>query len=169
MSKVTGAIHEHHQKLLQTLTQHAEALSNGKGDAEALAEFLEGDLIPHAVGEERHLYPLVGRMLKSYGDPTGTMIVDHEFIRSYVDKIAAATTALRSATNEEHAKLKTRVARLALQLRTILELHLEKEERVYLPLLEKYAQLNDQEQALHQMHEVYQQEKSRARAAGAKK
>lgn len=165
MSKVTQAIHEHHHKLLQTLTHHGEALSDGKGDPQALAAFLEGDLIPHAVGEERHLYPLVGQLLKSYGDPTATMLVDHEFIRSYVGKIASAAGALPSASGEERALLASRIAKLVVQLRAILELHLEKEERVYLPLLEGHASLNDQEKALHRMHDAYREGKSAADSA----
>ncbi len=46
------------------------------------------------------------------------------------------------------------VSRLALQLDALFQVHLQKEERVYLPLMEKYLTSEEQRKVLTGMHEA---------------
>ncbi|NIN68731.1 MAG: hypothetical protein GTO63_29300, partial [Anaerolineae bacterium] len=89
----------------------------------------EDDLLPHAIGEERHLYSAVEWLVKSYGQATATMRVDHEFIEGYIRQIAEAVQALQGATEETRPEIESRLRHLALQLEAVLRVHLEKEER----------------------------------------
>ena len=69
------AIRGHHRDLIATLDGHVSALAARREDVDpaALVEFLKGDLLPHARGEERHLYPAVDKLLREHGRATATM------------------------------------------------------------------------------------------------
>lgn len=159
MSQVTDAIRSHHRELAQTLSTHAEALDVGRGESDpvALVDFLKQDLLPHAKGEEASLYPLMDNLVREHGSPTATMSVDHEFIQDYVRQIEETTRGLSSAANGDRPALQKRLARLTLKLEALLAVHLEKEERVYLPLFEKYLSEVEQQRALDGMHEAHEQ------------
>lgn len=163
MSQVTDAIRNHHRELAKTLNGQAEARVEGKGgDPAALSEFLTNDLLPHAKGEETSLYPLMDVLVREHGSPTATMSVDHEFIQDYVRRIGETTRALASSRNGDRPALEKELARLTLQLQALLAVHLEKEERVYLPLFEKYLSEAEQQRALDGMHEAYEEAPSDA-------
>lgn len=91
---------------------------------QASVEFLHHHLLVHASAEEAVLYPLVANVL---GAPraTATMSEDHARI-----KVLAAELA------DVDADDRRTIARLAYGLHTLITLHLEKEEKVYLPLLD---------------------------------
>ena len=160
MSTVSEAIHNHHQEILDTLTKKVSAITGGETQETpaALVAFLKNDLIPHALGEEAYLYPAVDPLVKNYGKATATMTVDHEFITRYISQIEEATNALKSAPEAEKAPLQETLKRLSLQLEAVLALHLEKEERVYVPLFEKYLPEAEQQRILDGMHEAYNEE-----------
>ncbi|MEO8285268.1 MAG: DUF2249 domain-containing protein [Chloroflexota bacterium] len=157
-TKVGEAIHNHHQEILDTLSGHVASIVGGdiKADPAALVEFLKGDLLPHARGEEEHLYPAVDPLVKLHGKPTATMMIDHEYISRYVSQIEEATNLLRVANTEEEPARRATLQRLSLQLEAVLALHLEKEERVYIPLFEKYLAEEEQQDILNGMHEAYE-------------
>lgn len=98
-SKVSEAIRGHHRELLNTLSNHVAALVKGRPGArpQFLCTFLKEELLPHAVGEERHLYPAVDPLIKTYGKATATMSVDHEFIGTYIRQIEETTKALQAS------------------------------------------------------------------------
>ena len=155
MSSVKEAMHDHHQAMADTLSKHVTALLDKSTEANpaALVEFLSNELMPHALGEETHLYPAVDPLIKAYGSATATMSIDHEFIENYVREIKTASVALQGATNGNQAQIWQRLQRLVLQLQGIFLLHLEKEERIYLPLFEEYTSSEEQERILNAMHE----------------
>jgi uncharacterized protein (DUF2249 family)/DUF438 domain-containing protein len=157
MSQVTTAIRNHHSELAKTLKTQAQALDEGRADAdpEALVEFLKKELMPHAKGEEKSLYPLMDDLVRQHGSPTATMSVDHEFIEDYVRQIEETSAALASSKNGDRPALQKKLARLAVRLDALLAVHLEKEERVYLPLFEKYLSDPEQQRALDGMHEAH--------------
>lgn len=158
MSQVTEAIRNHHRELVNTLTAQMAALVEGRPDAnpQAMAAFLKGDLLPHAVGEEHHLYPAVEPLIRAYGTATATMSVDHEFISDYINRIEEVVQALQGAGDKERPALESRLRRLALQLEAVLRVHLEKEERVYLPLFEQHLSEAEQQRVLDGMHAAYE-------------
>lgn len=158
MSEVGEAIRNHHRELVQALTAQVSAISEGRADAdpEALARFLREELLPHAIGEERHLYPAVDPLVKAHGSATATMSVDHEHIEGYIREIGQTVDALATATPDERTKLQRRLREIVLRLDAVLRVHLEKEERVYLPLFEQYLSVEEQRRVLDGMHEAYE-------------
>ncbi len=160
MSQVTQAIRRHHRELADTLKAQVNALDEGGAGADprALVTFLKADLLPHAQGEERSLYPVMDGLVREHARPTATMSVDHEFVESYVRQIEETAKALAATQNGNRAALHKRLTRLARQLEALLQVHLEKEERVYLPLFEKYLPEQEQQRVLDGMHEAYETE-----------
>ncbi len=160
MSQVTQAIRNHHRELADTLKAQVNALEEDRADADphALVTFLKADLLPHAQGEERSLYPVVDGLVREHARPTATMSVDHEFVEGYIRQIEETANALATTRNGDGAALRKRLTRLALQLEALLQVHLEKEERVYLPLFEKHLSEQEQQRVLDGMHEAYETE-----------
>ncbi len=158
MSQVTEAIRNHHRELAKTLKAQASALEEGRADAdpEALVEFLKNDLLPHAQGEETSLYPLMDKLVREHGKPTATMSVDHEFVQKYIQQIDETAAALAATKNGDRPALQKKLARLTLLLDALFAVHQEKEERIYLPLFEKYLTEEEQQKALDGMHEAYE-------------
>jgi len=159
MSQVTEAIRNHHRELANTLAAQVAALVESRPDADpqAMATFLSNELLPHAIGEERHLYPVVEPLVKAHGRATTTMSVDHEFIEEYIRQIGQTVQALQRAGQDQRPALETQLQRLALQLEAVLQVHLEKEERVYLPLFEQYLSEEEQQRVLDGMHAAYEE------------
>jgi uncharacterized protein (DUF2249 family)/hemerythrin-like domain-containing protein len=155
MTKVSEAFRHHHRQLAQEMAQQA-ALIGGKAgaDPEPLVRFLRHELLPHAAGEERSLYPAVEPLLKAHGMATATMRMDHRAIERYVQSLEDVAGRLRSARKADRARARRELVRLVWQLHAIFEVHLEKEEQVYLPLLEQYVPEAEQQRILAQMHEV---------------
>jgi uncharacterized protein (DUF2249 family)/hemerythrin-like domain-containing protein len=162
MNTLTEAIRNHHLSLAKTLQAHAHGVGGGESQVErdAFVRFLKGDLMPHANGEERHLYALVDTLVRKHGKPTATMVVDHEFIADYVAKIEEISRRLASATcGDGRDHLLRRLRDLALRLDAIVELHLAKEERIYLPLIEEHVDEEGQGNVLRAIHGSYEKEK----------
>src|SRR5262245_60730980 len=101
MSSIQQAMHQHHQEMAATLDKHVTALVEKSNEANpaALVDFLKNELLPHAIGEEKYLYPAVDPLIKAHSSATATMSIDHEYIENYVREIEAATQSLENATN----------------------------------------------------------------------
>jgi hemerythrin-like domain-containing protein len=165
MNTLTEAIQKHHLSLAKTLEAHAHGVGGGESQLErdAFVRFLKGDLLPHARGEERHLYALVDTLVRKHGKPTATMMVDHEFIADYVANIEETSRRLANATyGDQRDHLSRRLRELALWLDAIVELHLAKEERIYLPLIEEHVDEERQGNVLGAIHDTYEKEKKDA-------
>jgi uncharacterized protein (DUF2249 family)/hemerythrin-like domain-containing protein len=161
VSKVTDLIRKHHRQLGETLTGRAQALMRGTDpDPDSFVGFLKNELLTHAAGEEQALYPLMDRLVREHGKPTATMTVDHLFINAYVDEIAKAAARLKQASPSERPEIARRLGELALRLDGIVELHTEKEERVYLPLFERYLSEAEQQKVLEELHSAAHAEHS---------
>jgi hemerythrin-like domain-containing protein len=156
MSNVIDAMHQHHQQLLDQLGEHVRLLTDRPSDADptALATFLKDDLLPHAAGEERSLYPVVGPLIKAHGTATATMSIDHRVLGDYVRIIDERARAIAAADPTARPALLSRLARYGLQIEAIFRLHLLKEEEVYLPLFEAFVAPDEQQKILDAMHET---------------
>src|SRR5690348_4360722 len=95
--ELSAAIRAHHRALAETLDNYTAEVEAGitEHDTARLAElldgltaFLSGDLLPHAAGEEKTLYPALDPIIRDHGSPTATMRVDHEYIGDYARQIA---------------------------------------------------------------------------------
>lgn len=160
MSTLREAIHNHHRKLQETLREHVDVLVNRRADAGEFVAFLKRELLPHARSEELHLYPAVDTLLREHGRPTATMEVDHEFIADYAQRIERLNDALILENPEEQAVPEALLRQLAVELEAIVQLHLAKEERVYLPLFEQYMSSGEQRALLDKVHETYKEQAS---------
>lgn len=155
MSILTDTIRRHHGQLAYALSTHVAAATGAEKkrlDLRAFVAFLKNELLPHASGEEHSFYPRIDFLIQEYARGSATMSVDHEFIANYVHQIERTADALAAATGDRARELESELERLALKLETILTLHLEKEERVYLPLAEKHLPETEQERILDEMH-----------------
>ncbi len=96
-----------------------------------ILDFLHGMLAPHAMEEERGLYPVIASLL---GDPraTATMVRDHQAIRERV-------VALERVAPEDGAALQE----LLYGLYALISVHLWKEEVEYLSLLAESGSASD--------------------------
>jgi uncharacterized protein (DUF2249 family) len=161
MTTLSEAIRKHHLSLGKTLQAHARGVggSESQRERDAFVAFLKGDLLPHAHSEEKYLYSAVDNLVREHGRPTATMSVDHEFIADYVARIERTACELGSATDGDRARLLGQLRDLALRLDAIVELHLAKEERVYLPLIEEHLDPTRQRQLLEAIHESYEEER----------
>lgn len=153
MTTAGDTFRRHHQHLRTQFAEYARVLEeDGDADPEPLVAFLKTELLPHASGEEAHLYPAVEPVLEAHGMATATMRVDHRFIEEYVRRIDAAVASMRAAPPGARARVRAQVARMAAQLQAVFEVHLAKEEQVYLPLFEQYVPAGEQEQVIARLH-----------------
>lgn len=164
---LSDAIRAHHRALAQTLDDFASDVEADGADFDAanlttllngLTDFLAGELLPHARGEEQTLYPALDPIIREHGSPTATMRIDHEYIGAYARQITETASSLRTAGEQERAALSRRLTRQVAQLQALFAVHLAKEERVYLPLVEQAISSGDQQALLAALH---------AEAAGA--
>ncbi len=150
MSRLGEVFRAHHHQLRGRLADFVDQVAKDPGgaDLDSLIRFLREDLLPHARAEEQHLYPAVAALLRQHGDPTATMQLDHAFIEERIRNVEAAVEEVPS---HGPAAL-SRLHRHLLGLAALFEAHLEKEERVYLPLVEHHLPEADQDSLLQAMH-----------------
>jgi uncharacterized protein (DUF2249 family)/hemerythrin-like domain-containing protein len=131
------AMEQHHAELSGTLATLVESLvaAASRGDAaraeEArmrLAAWCERELVPHALAEERTIYPaarvtLDGRLLVE------AMMTEHQVIIGLVRSLSDDTAAAAGAGDP------VRAAANAVALRAVFESHLGKENDLIIPLL----------------------------------
>ncbi len=160
--ELSAAIRAHHRALADTLDTYTADVEAGVGelDAASLAELLNGltgflsrRVDPTRAGEEKTLYPALDPIIREHGSPTATMRVDHEYIGDYARQIAETARALRSADQHTRTGLARTLARQLIQLQGLFGVHLAKEERVYLPLIEQAISAGDQQALLAALHE----------------
>lgn len=161
-NELSAAIRAHHRALADTLDTYTADVEAGITELDTanlvelingLTSFLSGELLPHAAGEEKTLYPALDPVIREHGSPTATMSVDHEYIGEYVRQITETARALHSADQRSRADLAHKLARQLIQLQGLFTVHLAKEERVYLPLVEKAISSGDQQALLAALHE----------------
>ncbi len=146
---VGALIREEHRHLhaevegLGELAELIPGLDPGAGQVRLreAVRFLREGLLAHAQEEERSVYPAVERVLSAVGDATATMVADHRRIAALVDSLAALADRPLEEGDRERAR------RLLYGLHALLEVHFEKEETLYLPLLARLSP--DERRALH--------------------
>jgi uncharacterized protein (DUF2249 family) len=154
MSTPIDAIRSHHRFILSrfdTLSTAVESDPGGRATLE-LEQLLVNELLGHARGEEQALYPAVEPLLTQSARSTATMSIDHEHIEHAVEAIRD-TIRLIGCAPDKHQQFARRLHDQLIALRAILTLHIEKEERVYLPLIEQHLSLDEQQALFDKMHE----------------
>ena len=128
--------------------------------AEALA-FLETELLPHAVAEDGALYPAVAAAM---GAPaaTATMTRDHLEIARLVEQLAYLAGRFHQ---EATKRLRRDVRRVLYALDAIVTLHLDKEEEIYLPLLDEFLTEEAATELFASLHHIARSTASPRRAS----
>ncbi|MBI2059985.1 MAG: hemerythrin domain-containing protein [Nitrospirae bacterium] len=154
MSTTTDAIRNHHRSLLNSLAGYTDHVLSGAqgGAARDLAAFLNEELLPHAQGEELHLYPALNPILRDHADATATMSMDHQWIENTIRQIDEIARTVPLAPEVDRPVLRERLSRLALQLLAVVTLHVRKEEEGYLPIMERHMSDEAQRDILERMH-----------------
>jgi uncharacterized protein (DUF2249 family) len=150
-----AAVEQHHAQMSGTLAVLVEALvgSVSRGDlpaartaAQQLSGWCEHDLVPHALAEEKAMYPAAqskaeGRLL------VDGMLGEHAVITGLVHELGAAQDMVRAAATGK-------------ALQVLFEAHLSKENELVLPLLVSdpavsvAALLGDMHELLGEGHEA---------------
>lgn len=138
--KPTHALREHHDLLMRKIQEFEQVVdrlatlnpAELKGAVQFQIEFLVSEIKSHAKSEERYLYPEVDFLTNPTGmKNTATMRIDHQYIAAYIDRLADLAPGISPKTVPQFQ-------RIAWELLAILKLHFDKEEQVYLPLLDNY-------------------------------
>lgn len=95
-------------------------------------EFLVNELVPHAVAEDRVLYPAVDRIVGAAG-ATWTMRRDHVELGRLIDRLAT----LRAVDDGRARAHQSELRKVLYSIDGLVRLHLAKEEELYLPLLDE--------------------------------
>jgi iron-sulfur cluster repair protein YtfE (RIC family) len=107
----------------------ADALSS---ELRATVAFLDAGLIPHALAEDQFLYPAVAELMGTE-DATATMSRDHLEIARLAEQLRHLSLRFRQQPTR---RLRRDLRRVLYRLEVIVGLHLDKEEEIYLPLLD---------------------------------
>ena len=141
MATLPQRVRDEHRELLARIevlrtvadsigTAPMESIREGVGQAYT---FLIHQLIPHAQAEEQVLYPTVGSLLRAV-EATQTMSRDHLEIIRLTEELEALRLHLFYTPVSEADEQALR--RVLYGLYAIIKLHLNKEEEIYLPILE---------------------------------
>lgn len=147
-AQAVEAVKDHHAQLAGALSVLVEALldaaSRGDQDgavaaSEALVLWCRVELIPHALAEEKAMYP------KAREDPRARLLVDamlaeHRDLVELVEAVGKAATPVRAAANAQ-------------ALRSLFDSHLVKENEQILPLLAESSEVSLAE-VLGGMHDL---------------
>ena len=141
MATLPQRVRDEHRELIariEVLRTVADAI--GSASTESIREgvgqaytFLIHQLIPHAQAEEQVLYPTVGRLLRAV-EATETMSRDHLEVIRLTEELEALRLHLFYTPVSEADEQALR--RVLYGLYAIIKLHLNKEEEIYLPILE---------------------------------
>ncbi len=165
MGAVTEPLRNEHRELfpeIETLRRVAdsvgevsvEAILEGVGEA---YDFLTRHLIPHAKAEDAALYPVVGRVMGA-PEATATMSRDHVEVIRLAEELWALRAELAGPSVSEGTERALR--RVLYGLYALVKVHFEKEEEIYLPILD--ARLSEAE--AREMFEAMERAASEARA-----
>jgi iron-sulfur cluster repair protein YtfE (RIC family) len=166
MDQMRTAIQGRHKEILNNLSALSGAVA---ADAEGvhsfqLRGFLRHKLLPHMHDEERHLYDLVDDLIARHSaGVAATMAIDHQFVEDQIDSIEACLEAARleNAQNSASRSKRRELETLLAQLDTVLRLHLQREEQIYLMALTRPAAREIGRELRRRMRRVYGDVQSR--------
>ena len=147
-ARAVEAVKNHHAQLAGALDVQVETLLDAaaRGDlpgagaaSAALVRWCQVELVPHAIAEEKTMYPT------AHDDPRARMLIDamlaeHHDLLALVEAIGQATEPVRAAANAQ-------------ALRSLFDSHLVKENEQILPLLAESSEVSLAE-LLGDMHEL---------------
>jgi iron-sulfur cluster repair protein YtfE (RIC family) len=145
--------------LLEKVREAADAVHEGETVTDAVEsayEFLSGHLLPHAIAEEAALYPVVGRVMGSQ-EATKTMETDHAEVKRLTEVLGKLRAALPD--NRPSAEQARALRRVLYGLYALVRIHFQKEESVYLPLLDSSLTPEEANAMFEEMEEAAERAK----------
>ncbi|HET9733116.1 MAG TPA: DUF2249 domain-containing protein [Acidimicrobiales bacterium] len=125
-TEIVAAMKGHHSSLVAGLQERVDALADDviagrrhEASAAAVAEFLEGEIYPHAAAEEEAVYPLASHRAGA-GLLVEAMVAEHLHLRRGAGDITTASDGVRSVA-------------AAQAVATVFRLHADKENDFILP------------------------------------
>jgi hemerythrin-like domain-containing protein len=161
MAGPLDAIREHHKGIaaeLKSLEAGLEGLSPervGEEELRHILHFLLEDLLPHAAGEERALYPPAEELIRKYGRAVAPYELEHRTLEGLLDEFKGAAEKLLEGklSAEERASATQSLKASGRQIAFLVSSHLRKEEEFIVPLLESYLPPEEQAEIVRQMHQ----------------
>lgn len=98
-------------------------------------------------------HPTLDPVLVQHGSPTATMCIAHEYLTRFIQQASALAGKLRSVGQRERDHIAAQLQQVLGHLQTLLTMHLAKEERIYLPLVEQHFSPAEQQRLLGELHE----------------
>ncbi|HXF48425.1 MAG TPA: hemerythrin domain-containing protein [Verrucomicrobiae bacterium] len=171
--KPTHTLREEHDLLMKKIQEFEEVLDAlprvPQEDLKRVVgreiDFLQREIKDHAAAEEKYLYTeidyLCGNSRGTGVKTSATMKIDHEYIAAYIDRLAEMARGIRSETIPEFQ-------RAGWELVAILKLHFDKEEQVYLSLLDSRFTEEEVERRIVRRMEQFEKESAYALPAERK-
>jgi len=138
--KRADRIQMHRREVVKNLTEQVKSLSESGAEPpiDEVRMFLQQELLPLVEAAESHLMPVVERV-SGEAHEVSSMALDYEVVRRYVGDIQELMYTLETgAGSTERAQLEADLRDKAIRLQAVVELLIEKESRVHLPLLEDH-------------------------------
>ncbi len=161
MNTITQPLRNEHKELyphIESLREVGDAVSDSINHStlskiDDAYEFLAYHLIPHAKAEDAALYPVVQKAMGAT-KATETMSRDHVEVGQLVEELGQLRKGLEGPSFNE---AQTRSLRRVLYgLYTLVKLHFEKEEKIYLPLLDEKLTGEEAQQMFENMEAAAQ-------------
>lgn len=139
----TQSIREEHRELLphvdamRLVAHHVGRIpmEDLRRELDTVHSFLVDHLIPHAVAEDRVLYPAVAQIMRAR-EATATMSRDHAEVERLTRELEELRGELRPGRMAE--TLEDGLRRVLYGMYTLVRVHFAKEEEIYLPLLDRH-------------------------------
>jgi iron-sulfur cluster repair protein YtfE (RIC family) len=165
MPQLTQPLRDEHKELLphiELLRTVADSIGTAPRESvqqgvEETYQFLIHHLIPHAQGEERALYPIVGRLMGA-PEATATMSRDHVEVGRLTEELGSLRSHLDGAS--VGASQVQALRRVLYGLYAIVRVHFAKEEEVYLPILDARLTAEEASRMFEAMERAAQEAKS---------
>ena len=145
----------HRRGLMRKLDEQVGNLSGGGAEQgiDELRLFLHREVLPLAEADDLYLRPAVERA-SGLTLETSSMSLDCEVARRYVNDVEEIMYKLETgARKDERERLEAELIEKAIRLQAVVELLVERESRIYLPLLEEHLSEHERSGILNAMME----------------
>lgn len=137
MAEAEEIIHTYHRASLTRIDAAVRELDERDGEAAfngALFSLGE-DVIRYIQANEVSLYPAVAPLVRSDEEVMAPMIFDIRAIDERINEAEELTLVAPTAPPDAQREIREKIERLAAQLEALIQVHIRKLERLYLPLL----------------------------------
>jgi iron-sulfur cluster repair protein YtfE (RIC family) len=156
--QLANRVHAAHRALLPALHELADAdrwsrtgsTATVRARLTAALDFLLDELVPHTAVDEETIYPAIARLVGPQGDTDALCRYHLE-----VTRLAAELRTIRDDLDEPvTAAQREHIVALLRGLHAIVALHIAKEEKIYLPMLDRGLTAAEAAQLARRMDDV---------------